>query len=965
MAVRDSRCEMDPPSSLAATFVAPILFHPKGSKRNISLSSRWSRKSVPKRSPNNRSMPQATAKQTSGASDTQTNASIPKPIPNDAVPYFAYFANMNPNKIGPQAKNSARRCELYHSQVAQLPNYDLVFDVPGAPPEPAFANIVEKSSSAVQGVLHWLSPADFRRVALSEGVLRDTPLSLLPPFSSFSNVRTVDVITASNDGAPTTVSAKTFVFNSPVPRLLRSRMRPSRRYVQVALDGAEYWGMDRAYLKKLQAIPKDLGPLGGFGLIVEPRPHLLDRPNSYESFGRISSELYSPWAPIRASSAIKTLEKHDHNTRGKDLRLLRVSNTQKEKASQRKPLYYIPGVDGTGKGILSQVDGLDQEGIYDVSTFMYPFDNRQSLQELACELLDMIRKDSGDKPVTLVGESMGGAVSILLAMENERRLREKTRSPKLNVELLMLINPATSFKRSNPRALWDFLLSLGLSEEVYSQLLPPVLLPFIIDFDAMRNEFSPEIFPRLRKLLFSLAELSDVLPQDALSWRIKLLSEFSVGKDDLKPLGGKFGPSQIAVISSINDNLIPSYAEANRLRRYIPNLYTMVLSYGGHVPSFDSRFSLAGFLKAFNQNSDQQRSYTEPAPPSSSIMKRRESFRKRFGNNHGKQPAEKSYQDLGRLRTFLESALKESSPVFIGTENLPEYDPNRPILFVCNHTLLGWLDAMLPIQKILNERDVLIQALAHPVLFKQVSERPLAFPNTPRVSAEDIDDFGIVQVSPRSLVEQLSGGNWALLFPGGAREALKTDEDEKYSLMWPEDPEFIRACALFGAQIIPISTVGTEDMVRILASPRRVQQAFDIGSRLIRRPIDWEALGAGELPWRGQTSTETGGALVPPFMIPAGSDRIYFKFGKPIDIEEACLTDKRKERQVYKMVQDSVAEGIQVLLQRREFDDYRTIDSRKRFWEQNGENAEPPCGDAWLWNKNGSYLDEDRQPPLN
>lgn len=873
---------------------------------------------------------------------------------------------MNPNKIGPNSTLPSRRCDIYHSAPAVLYGYKLIFNVPGLPPEPVFANITpdESSDAAVHGVLHWLAPNDFRRIARSEGVLSDISLPL-PAFLAPSRTETiaVETIDPASKGHLISVDSKTIVFSSNrIPGFVQRRLKPSRRYVQVAIDGAKYYNLPQNYIEnELGKIPVERGVLGAFGLFVEKRPHILDRPNPNEDFGKPTSEMYSPFNPIRAQKAVKTFEDDDvQNTRGTTLRLVHLSNTGRVAASKRRKMYFIPGIDGTGKSILSQLDSIDEEGVYDVTTVIYPFANRQPLQDLALDIIQLLHEDANGNPVSIVGESMGGVLSLMLAVENTRKRQRGRDNLSLDIDLMLLVNPATCYSRSNPRALWDFLLSLGLSEDMYAQLLPAVLLPFVVDVDAMRESFGPSIFPRLRNVLGALSNVSSVLPQDALSWRLKLLQEFSMPEEELALLGSDGGPADIAVISSINDNLIPSHSENYRLRRCIPNLHTMVLPYGGHTPMFDSRFSLSDFLRPFLLKKSQQ--VDQPSRiVTSHIAKRRAALRKKFKvvSNLG-QDDDMSRQSIRKLSDFLQKSRVKTSPVFVGEENIPQYNPERPVLFVSNHTLLGWLDSMFPVERMLKTRNVLIRSLAHPKLF---DSNEIAFPDTPRFTNAELEEFGIRTVSPNSLLEQLACGQWSFLFPGGAREALKQPNDKKYDVVWPEEPEFVRACALFGATVIPTSTVGSEDSVRLLLSSKQVSDILKAGSNLTGRAIDFDQFRDTAKKWRGG-GDESEVVMLPPFGVPREADRIYFRFGKAIEIPPECVDDEDLEKDVYRKIRGSVKEGIDVLLRRREKDEFRSLDSRREFSKSYGNHVEPPAGTGWAWMKAGAYLDDDLQPPL-
>ncbi|KAI0560406.1 hypothetical protein FGB62_113g12 [Gracilaria domingensis] len=264
--------------------------------------------------------------------------------PNSPLPYFVYFSNMNPNVLGPRSATRARRLRSISSKPARLPRYTLSFDLPGIPSEPVFASVRpdHRNEWGVHGVLHWISAEEFRSVARSEGFLP-------PPFPTLARLQHVTCIIA--DGKQ--VKARTIVFQlPPFTRLATSISLPSRRYVQTAIFGAEFHGLDETYVDNvLRKINIDVGPLGAFGLSAVQRPHLLDRPKQL---------------------------------------------------------------------------------------------------------------------------------------------------PSLNLELVMMLNPATSYSRSSTRSLWDTLLSFGLSDELYKNLLPFALFPFLIDVDSVSSNFEPELAQRLQ-----------------------------------------------------------------------------------------------------------------------------------------------------------------------------------------------------------------------------------------------------------------------------------------------------------------------------------------------------------------------------------------------------------------------------------------------------------------------------------
>lgn len=162
-----------------------------------------------------------------------------------AIPYFAYFSNLNPAVLGPRSRIALRRVDVLKSTTATLPDHRLIFNVPSPLPGAAFANLTPAPGQQVKGAVIWLRRADFRLLALSEGC----PFPDAPPLPFSARVQTLNVVL--DDDA--TIEAQTFVWDVPFPSL-----RPSRRYKALAVEGALYHGIDpsyRDYLAKLQCAP--------------------------------------------------------------------------------------------------------------------------------------------------------------------------------------------------------------------------------------------------------------------------------------------------------------------------------------------------------------------------------------------------------------------------------------------------------------------------------------------------------------------------------------------------------------------------------------------------------------------------------------------------------------------------------------------------------------------------------------
>ncbi|KAL6952488.1 Phytyl ester synthase 2, chloroplastic [Sarracenia purpurea var. burkii] len=129
-----------------------------------------------------------------------------------------------------------------------------------------------------------------------------------------------------------------------------------------------------------------------------------------------------------------------------------------------------------------------------------------------------------------------------------------------------------------------------------------------------------------------------------------------------------------------------------------------------------------------------------------------------------------------------------------------------PVLFVGYHMLLG-LELAPLVARFWAERDILVRGMAHPLTFTKLKEGKL-----PELSTFDtFRMMGAVPVSAINFYKLFASKSHVLLYPGGMREALHR-KGEEYRLFWPEQSEFVRMAARFGATIIPFGTVGEDDI---------------------------------------------------------------------------------------------------------------------------------------------------------
>jgi len=142
--------------------------------------------------------------------------------------YFAYGANMS-------SKVFVDRRQMHASAKinGELQGFSLVFNQPGIPLlEPAFANIRPQVDESVHGVLWEITREDLARLDVKEG-----------GGDAYDRL-VVQVIT---DEGP--VEARTYVATRNV-----SGLRPSRRYLDVILEGAHEATLPGAYIERLARV---------------------------------------------------------------------------------------------------------------------------------------------------------------------------------------------------------------------------------------------------------------------------------------------------------------------------------------------------------------------------------------------------------------------------------------------------------------------------------------------------------------------------------------------------------------------------------------------------------------------------------------------------------------------------------------------------------------------------------------
>lgn len=243
------------------------------------------------------------------------------------------------------------------------------------------------------------------------------------------------------------------------------------------------------------------------------------------------------------------------------------------------------------------------------------------------------------------------------------------------------------------------------------------------------------------------------------------------------------------------------------------------------------------------------------------------------------------------MGTLIKPWMWSANPVWSGIEAIPD---ERPLLFVGNHTLYGFLDVPLMFVELYQRLGLVLRPLGDHIHFQ--------IPGW----GELLTRYGVVDGTRPNCAALMEAGEAILVFPGGGREVAKR-KGEKYTLVWKERIGFIKMAIAHGCTIVPFAAVGIEDAYDI---------RFDI-EELMRTPVGPLVRRMG---WRYDVvpplATGIGPTLLP------RPHRLYFHFGEPVrtapwrgeqDDDALCF---RLRDEVQAAVEDGIAR-----MQRKQADD--------------------------------------------
>ncbi|GJN38504.1 hypothetical protein PR202_gb27552 [Eleusine coracana subsp. coracana] len=545
-------------------------------------------------------------------------------------------------------------------------------------------------------------------------------------------------------------------------------------------------------------------------------------------------------------------------------------------------LLYLPGIDGVGLGLIRHHERLAK--MFELWCLHIPVEDRTSFEGLVEYVEKAVKSETSraqDRPVYLVGESVGACIALAVAARN----------PDIDL-VLILVNPGTGFRNSQLQSLSAFLDSVP---EPFHLTTPQLLnfltgnfmkMPSTSTSRAFSLSEAGQTFSEITSNFFpSLMFLVNILPKDSIVWNGPII----------------FTLSEADVLSSGNDELLPSRKEAERLHSTLQNCRTRHFRDSGHKILMEAEFDLATTIKGAgyyrrSRKTDFVSDYQPPNPDELEMV-----------INHD------------RILHFVTNPVMLSTlpdgKIVRGLAGLPK---EGPAVLVGYHMLLG-LELGPLVTGVLSSTGIHIRGLAHPFMFDKNTEKLM--PDSAHFDLHRI--MGAVPVTGTNFYKLLAEKQFVLLYPGGAREALHRR---------------------FGATIIPFGVVGEDDICDLLLD-------YDDLLKLPFYDIIDKIINQHGLRLR-KTCTDAHQFLEPEYLM-----FDYFAFEShllclfveeityPLFVcigREKELRDKEKAQTLYLHVKSEVESCINYLKEKREEDPYRSILSRLLYQATHGPNAEIP-----------------------
>ncbi|KAK9678112.1 hypothetical protein RND81_11G188700 [Saponaria officinalis] len=577
--------------------------------------------------------------------------------------------------------------------------------------------------------------------------------------------------------------------------------------------------------------------------------------------------------------------------------------------SERVPLLlYLPGIVGVGLGLARHHGKLGK--IFEVWCLHIPVMDRTSFAELVKLVGGVVKSEhsrSPSRPIYLVGDSFGACLALAVASHH----------PDVDL-VLILVNPATSFSRSSLQLPVSLLTSSPIQSlfstgSPFNLVIGDSIKVFIDAVEKLlgQSQASRDSIEGLSSLSSYLSVITSLFPRNAFLWKMEMLQNgCAYTNSRLHAI-----KAQTLILLSGRDTLLPSLDEGERLRKVLTKCEIRKFNDNGHSLLLEDGIDLVYILKGASyyrrgRNYDYVKDFLPPTP---SEFKR----------------AEDQFWWINPVLSPVMLSTLEDGKIVEGLEGIPS---EGPTLLVGYHMLLG-LELGPLVLRILTEKNILVRGIAHPMIFFRQGDGKL-----PDLSSYDLlRSMGAVPVSGTNLFKLLASKSHVLLYPGGMREALHR-KGEEYQLFWPEQSEFVRMAARFGAKIVPFGVVGEDDIGKVVVD-------YNDLNRIPYFKAEIEELTNEAIKLRTESSDEVSNQQVHlPGILPQIPGRLYYLFGKPIETKERKheLKDRQKAQEVYMEVKSEVEKCLAYLKEKRETDPYRTLMSRLVYMSTHGLSSEIP-----------------------
>ncbi|KAM3296142.1 hypothetical protein ACQJBY_038470 [Aegilops geniculata] len=572
-------------------------------------------------------------------------------------------------------------------------------------------------------------------------------------------------------------------------------------------------------------------------------------------------------------------------------------------------LLFLPGTDGVGMELILHHQSLGK--LFEVCCFHIPVNDRTPFEGLLKIVEEYVKYESAlspSRPIYIVGDSFGGCLAISVAARN----------PEIDL-VLTLVNPATSSAKTS----WQTVLPLLETMPSNLPVVQPHLIRYLIGnplnvaMVSVQNGLSPqetlqEFSNSLTSMLPLVSELGDIIQMGTLVWKLKLLkSGANYANSQLHAV-----QAEVLLLASGIANLPPS-GEADRLFKTLKNSKLRYFRNRGDRLLMGDGFNLLTIIKGVNMyRRGRQRDFVNDfLPPTLS------EFKKTFGEDF------KLFNQL--LSPVMLSTLKNGN-IVRGLAGVPD---KGPVLFVGYHQLLA-MEVPALVEGFLREKKTILRAAAHQVFFVgnyEILRQELSL-------FDWFSAFGAVPVSPINTYKMFERNEFVLLYPGGVREALHR-KGEAYKLFWPDQPEFVRMAARFGVTVVPFGCVGEDDFVEIVLDYNDQKNIPYLKDAIKSFNEDFKGLIRDTL--KGDDGNQV---LHLPAVLPKVPGRLYFLFGKPIEMKgiDNVLTDRKKANEVYLQIESEVENVVSYLKRKRKEDPYRSITRRALYHATQGPSTQVP-----------------------